>query len=394
MRKIFSHHLRPTAGRAALVIWASGLLLLVLCSLWAMRADRESARERLAVQARNTAVQLAALLAVPAWDVDELSARTIVMAAMEDERIYAIQVQTLQGMLEGQRRNYQWEPVPWDDEMAEDAVAGLSPLRVEGRPVGTVQVYVAPRVSQEEAALVARRELWRFALSAAFWTAGLAVVFRLRRGRRPEAASGGHMPGMPDTVGTSDISQIAGTSGISDICALCGSPVTPAIPGTPATAGMPGTATEVEMAQSALSGTAAQAEACPSAPYGPTPENRAAEELAALLPHAAGEIISPALGLAFMRRHDHVWQITAGMFRHCFAHAPGLMSRLYEEGDSVSLCRLGYLLERAAPCFGAERLAGAAKDMQTALHGPDGLRATLAVEECVLALDEVLDSLR
>lgn len=400
MRNFFSHHLRPTAGRAALVIWASGLLLLALCSLWAMRADREAARERLAVQARNTAVQLAALLAVPAWDVDELSARTIVMAAMEDERIYAIQVQTLQGMLEGQRRNYQWEPVPWDDEMAEDAVAGLSPLRVEGRPVGTVQVYVAPRVSQEEAALVARRELWRFALSAAFWTAGLAVVSRLRRGRRPEAASGGHMPGMlgmPDTVGTPDISHMPGTSGIADICGLCGSPVTPGTPatvGTPATAGMPGTSTEAEMAQPALSGIAAQAEACPNAACGPTTDSRDAEELAALLPHAAGEIISPALGLAFMRRHDHVWQITAGMFRHCFAHAPGLMSRLYEEGDSVSLCRLGYLLERAAPCFGAERLAGAAKDMQTALHGPDGLRATLAVEECVLALDEVLDSLR
>lgn len=355
MRNFFSSHLRLTPGRAALTIWAAGLLLLALCSLWAMRADREAARERLAVQARHTAVQLAALLAVPAWDVDELAARTIVMAAMEDERIYAIRVQTSQGMLEGQRRNYQWEPVPWDDEMAEDAVAGLSPLLVEGRPVGTVLVYVAPRVSHEETALAARRELWRFVLSAAFWTAALVVVFRLRRGRRPEGPAAAHMAG------------------------------TPAMPATPA---------EEEIPQAAESGTAAQAEACPCTADCPTPESRDVAELEALLPHAAGEIISPALGLAFMRRHDHVWQITAGLFRHCFAHAPGLMSRLYEEGDSVSLCRLGYLLERAAPCFGAERLAGAAKDMQTALHGPDGLRATLAVEECVLALDEVLDSLR
>ena len=364
MRNFFSSHLRLTSGRAALAIWGTGLLLLALCSLWAMRADREAARERLAVQARNTAVQLAALLAVPAWDVDELAARTIVMAAMEDERIYAIRVQTSQGMLEGQRRNYQWEPVPWDDEMAEDAVAGLSPLRVEGRPVGTVLVYVAPRVSHEETALAARRELWRFVLSVVFWSAALAVVFRLRRGRRPEDPAAEHM---------------TGTSGI---------------PGTPGTSGIPGSPAEEKIPQAAEPGTAAQAEACPCTADCPTPENRDVAELEALLPHAAGEIISPALGLAFMRRHDHVWQITAGLFRHCFAHAPGLMSRLYEEGDSVSLCRLGYLLERAAPCFGAERLAGAAKDMQTALHGPDGLRATLAVEECVLALDEVLDSLR
>ena len=100
MKKNFPLNLlRVTPGRAALIIWASGLLLLALCSLWAMREDREAARERLTVQARNTAVQLSALLAVPAWDVDELAARTIVMAAMEDERIYAVKVQTPQGML-------------------------------------------------------------------------------------------------------------------------------------------------------------------------------------------------------------------------------------------------------------------------------------------------------
>ena len=42
----------------------------------------------------------------------------------------------------------------------------------------------------------------------------------------------------------------------------------------------------------------------------------------------------------------------------------------------------------------AERLAAAARDMQTALHCPDRERATLAVEECVLALEAVLDALR
>lgn len=361
MKKNFSQNLRITPGRAALAIWASGLLLLALCSLWAMREDSEAARERLAVQARNTAVQLSALLAVPAWDVDELAARTIVMAAMEDERIYAVKVQTPQGMLEGQRRNYQWEPVPWDDEMAEDAVAGLSPLRVEGRPVGTVQVYVAPRVSQEETALAARRELWRFALSSILWTAALAVVFRLRRGRGAETVHVADMPPVPPVSAEAETAQADGV--------FAGS-------------------------ERVLPGTAGRAGACPCGTDRPTPENGNDEGLEGLLPNAAGEIVSPVLGLAFMRRHDHVWQVTAGLFRHCFAHAPGLMSRLYETGDSISLCRLGYLLEKAAPCLGAERLAGAAKNMQTALHGPDGLRATLAVEECVLALDEVLDSLR
>lgn len=359
MKKNFPLNLlRVTPGRAALIIWASGLLLLALCSLWAMREDREAARERLAVQARNTAVQLSALLAVPAWDMDELAARTIVMAAMEDERIYAVKVQTPQGMLEGQRRNYQWEPVPWDDEMAEDAVAGLSPLRVEGRPVGTVQVYVAPRESREETALAARRELWRFVLSGVLWTAALAAVFRLRRARRPEDGQATDL--FPVAAGA-EVPQSEGA---------------PSVP------------------QPALSEAAEQTEVFPCTVAVDAPGSEDGESLEPLLPNTAGEIVSPALGLAFMRRHDHAWLVAAGLFRHSFAHAPGLMSRLYEEGDSTALCRLGYLLEKAAPCLGAERLTGAAKAMQTALHGPDGLRATLAVEECVLALDEVLDSLR
>ena len=111
-------------------------------------------------------------------------------------------------------------------------------------------------------------------------------------------------------------------------------------------------------------------------------------------PLEAGEVVSPALGLAFMRRHDHAWQVTAGLFRHSFAQGPELMGRLYAAGDNAALCRLGDLLERAAPCLGAERLGAAARDMQTALHCPDRERAMLAVEECVLALDAVLDALR
>ena len=188
-----SQRAKIASGRIVLAMWCAGLLVLLLPALWTVRAERETARERLAVEARNTAVQLSALLAVPAWDVDELAARTIVMAAMEDESIYAVKVQTPQGMLEGQRRNYQWEPVPWDDEIDEEAVSGLSPLRVEGRPVGTVEVYVSPRVSQEGAALTARRETWRFALSFLCWTAALAFLWRtrLQRGATGDATGEG-----------------------------------------------------------------------------------------------------------------------------------------------------------------------------------------------------------
>ena len=370
-----SQRAKIASGRVLLALWCAGLLALLLPALWTVRAEREAARERLAVEARNTAVQLSALLAVPAWDVDELAARTIVMAAMEDESIYAVKVETPKGMLEGQRRNYQWEPVPWDDEIDEEAVSGLSPLRVEGQPVGTVKVYVSPRVSQEGAALTARRETWRFALSFLCWTAALAFLWRTCSQREAHGEGGAQSPPQrepknappedapPEDVPPDDAPAVAanGAEALPEAAAPSGQGQSESV------RPCHGDGADVSGAESS-------------------------EPLSA--PLAAGEVVSPALGLAFMRRHDHAWQVTAGLFRHCFAQGPELMGRLYAAGDIAALCRLGDLLERAAPCLGAERLAAAARDMQTALHCPDRERATLAVEECVLALDAVLDALR
>ena len=160
----------------ALAAWAAGLLLFLLLGLWNLNSSRRDAENRLISEAGRTAAQLAALLSLPAWELDELTARTIVMAAMEDDSIYAVKVQTKRGMLEGQRRNYQWEPVPWDDEIAENTVQGMNPLKMEGRTVGSVEVYLSPRLSAEEQALTARREAWRFALAALFWTGALLLL--------------------------------------------------------------------------------------------------------------------------------------------------------------------------------------------------------------------------
>ncbi len=379
-----SQRAKIASGRIVLAMWCAGLLVLLLPALWTVRAERETARERLAVEARNTAVQLSALLAVPAWDVDELAARTIVMAAMEDESIYAVKVQTPQGMLEGQRRNYQWEPVPWDDEIDEEAVSGLSPLRVEGRPVGTVEVYVSPRVSQEGAALTARRETWRFALSFLCWTAALAFLWRtrLQRGATGDATGEGGAQGPlrrePKDVPLADVSpaDVSPDDAPPDDAPAVAATGAEALSETAAPCGQVQAVRVSPCRGDGMDAPGAESSEPPSAPL------------------EAGEVVSPALGLAFMRRHDHAWQVTAGLFRHSFAQGPELMGRLYAAGDNAALCRLGDLLERAAPCLGAERLGAAARDMQTALHCPDRERAMLAVEECVLALDAVLDALR
>ena len=345
--------------RLALIVWAAALLLFLLMGVWNVNEDRQEAENRLGSDAGRMAAQLAALLSLPAWELDELAARTIVMAAMADESIYAIKVQTTKGMLEGQRRNYQWEPVPWDDEIPENSVQGMNPLKMEGRPVGSVEVYLSPRITAEDLAQKARREVARFCLSAAFcslvlllllWHWGdLARVRLLLFERAPLRVGGAGKSGA--AVPADAVTPVADVAKVSAPAeAVSASPVAEAVP--------------VE-----------------------APAAQQSDDI------AAGAVISAELGLAFLRRRPEAWRITAALFDRTFAHAPGLLLRLYTADDAENLCRLGRILEKAAPCVGAERLASAAHTMQWAVNDTDAASAAQAVEECVLALREVLEAL-
>ena len=354
-----SHVLRR---RLALAVWVAALLLFLLLGVWNVNEDRQEAENRLGSEAGRTAAQLAALLSLPAWELDELTARTIVMAAMADESIYAIKVQTTKGMLEGQRRNYQWEPIPWDDEIAENSVQGMNPLKMEGRPVGSVEVYLSPRITDEDLAQKARREVARFCLSALFSTlvllallwhwgdlARLKALLLERTAPRGTAASG----------------------------------TEPAADSTPAVSMEPGLADIFE------SGSARSHALSPQ----PAAEAQGGSAVPLSEDIAAGAVVSAELGRAFLLRRPEAWRVTAGMFGRTFAPAPDLLLRLYALEDAENLCRLGRILEKAAPCVGAERLASAAHAMQWAVNDSDAASAAQAVEECVLALREVLGAL-
>jgi len=354
-----SHVLRR---RLALAVWVAALLLFLLLGVWNVNEDRQEAENRLGSEAGRTAAQLAALLSLPAWELDELTARTIVMAAMTDESIYAIKVQTPRGMLEGQRRNYQWEPIPWDDEIAENSVQGMNPLKMEGRPVGSVEVYLSPRITDEDLAQKARREVARFCLSALFSTlvllallwhwgdlARLKALLLERTAPRGTAASG----------------------------------TEPAADSTPAVSMEPGLADIFE------SGSARSHALSPQ----PAAEAQGGSAVPLSEDIAAGAVVSAELGRAFLLRRPEAWRVTAGMFGRTFAPAPDLLLRLYALEDADNLCRLGRILEKAAPCVGAERLASTAHAMQWAVNDSDAASAAQAVEECVLALREVLSAL-
>ena len=359
-----SHVLRR---RLALAVWGAALLLFLLLGVWNVNEDRQEAENRLGSEAGRTAAQLAALLSLPAWELDELTARTIVMAAMTDESIYAIKVQTPRGMLEGQRRNYQWEPIPWDDEIAENSVQGMNPLKMEGRPVGSVEVYLSPRITDEDLAQKARREVARFCLSALFSTlvllallwhwgdlARLKALLLERTAPRGTAASGAE----------------------------------PAADSAHAAASGPGLADIFESGSAGNS--AARSHEASSQP---TAEAQGGSTAPLREDIAAGAVVSAELGRAFLLRRPEAWRVTAGMFGRTFAPAPDLLLRLYALDDAENLCRLGRILEKAAPCVGAERLASAAHAMQWAVNDSNAASAAQAVEECVLALREVLGAL-
>ena len=355
--------------RLALIVWAAALLLFLLMGLWNVNEDRQEAENRLSSEAGRTAAQLAALLSLPAWELDELAARTIVIAAMADESIYAVKVQTNRGLLEGQRRNYQWEPVPWDDEIAENSVQGMNPLKMEGRPVGSVEVYLSPRLTDEDLAQKARREVARFSLSAAFctlvllallWHWGDLARLRLLLFDRSPGRLDAPFAGQGDAPANTPGDTLVNTAGGAD------SPPAPAV----------------------VDGNAAVAA---------SPQAVPAAQVAASAPQSdgitAGAVISAELGHAFLLRRPEAWRITAGLFGRTFAHAPNLMLRLYAAEDAENLCRLGRILEKAAPCVGAERLTSAAHAVQWAINGADAGSVARTVEECVLALREVLDAL-
>ena len=66
--------------------------------------------------------------------------------------------------------------MPWDGEITENTVQGMSPLRREGQPVGTVEVYLARRLVQEGSDKVMQRETWRFIINTLLLSVFLAAL--------------------------------------------------------------------------------------------------------------------------------------------------------------------------------------------------------------------------
>lgn len=172
----------------ALAVWGIGLVLFFCLAWWNIKNSRNDSENRLLSEAGRTASQIASLLSSERNQLEESGVKGIVTAAMEDDNIYALKIESRDGLIEGQRRNYLWEPVAWDDEITENCVQGMSPIRIGGRTEGMVEVWLSPRLSAEENSLLKKRENWRLLLVSLVWTSVLLLIFwqwgefgRLRR---------------------------------------------------------------------------------------------------------------------------------------------------------------------------------------------------------------------
>lgn len=326
---------RKRRAFAAVAVWLGGIGLFLGFALWNISTSRLDDENRLISEAGRTAAQLASLLSLPGWNLDAGTAGAIISGAMEDDRIYAVRIRNSNGFEEGQRRNYLWEPVPWDDEIAENCAQGMNPIRVGGEYAGTVDVWLSPRLNEEENALLSQREWMRFLCFLILWTAAFFMVLwqwgDLRRLKRYMAGDG--------------------DSGENK--------------------------RESEAPEKIILGLSRQESA----------EKREKDN------SAPGKIVDAVLGRKYQQTHPDSFRVTAVMFRQTFSRGPALISRLYAEGETAGLCHLGRMLEQAAPCIGAERLTAAAKNMQNALNDPECEAKALPVEECASALEDVLNAL-
>lgn len=318
----------------ALAIWAMGLLLFIALGIWNMKTSQENTENRLLGEAGRIASQLAALVSLPTREPDEAISRAIVAGAMEDEHIYAVKIETRNGVKEGQRRNYLWEPILWDDEIAENCIQGMTPLKYDGKTIGSVEVWLSPRQINEEETQIFGHETTRFIILAFFWTGALFLLLwafgEVHRFRRQLAVR---------------------------------------------TVSAKRTVPEEQPVLFRLG------------------EDKSKDGADNSTENTIKNACDQVAGRIYQRKNPESWNVTAGLFRQTFSRAPELMSMLYSNSEFAGLCHLGRMLEKAAPCLGANRLYEAARGMQKALNDPDSLERASSVEECANALEDVLASL-
>lgn len=315
-----------------ILIWMAGILVFLCLGIWNFYTAEKDTENRLLGEAGRIAAQLSSLVAQYPDLTNSVQIRSMIAGVMEDENIYAVKVILREGISEGWRRNYLWEPIVWDDEIAENCIQGMTPLRKDGKTVGAVEIWLSPRQIDEEEQKLFSHERTRFLILAIFWTLALWLMlkygFSFKRIKRQWEGIKGS-PYANETRSGSEIEPL----GLS----------------------------------------ARQGEN--SSPRDFTLSNQ-------------------DLGRRYQRKNPDSWLVFAGLFRQTFAHGPELINKLYANNELAGLCHLGRILEKVAPCLGSIKLLEAAKNMQESLNNPASRDKASSVEKCSRILEELLLSLK
>ena len=335
-------HIKTQAGRrlaGAILVWLAAIGIACFMGFAEERLVRDVLDQELAAEAARSATGIGAVASMPGWTMDETLARSLVMRVMEDRRLYAVVIRAEDRMLEGQRRGWRGL-VPWDDEMTEETVQGMSIRRgPDGDEVGTVEVYlptrlVAAQMEEVRHAIYARTALWVVFATAALllflWFTGDLCLARI---------------GQADKLG-----QAAR-----------------------------------QARQTRQDGDEADAAAAGR------PSGRPALDASQRDIYHDG--IEPSDGRRFVADNSEGWSAVADGFRRAWRDAPDRLAVLFRQNDAGGLAREALELRTAALSLGAHRLAEQSGLVARALAGAGEASPAAALQDCRRELERVLDAL-
>ncbi|MBQ1420474.1 MAG: hypothetical protein IIZ02_03515 [Desulfovibrio sp.] len=328
-------HIKTQAGRrlaGATLVWLAAIGIACFMGFAEERLVRDVLDQELAAEAARSATGIGAVASMPGWTMDETLARSLVMRVMEDRRLYAVVIRAEDRMLEGQRRKGR-ALVPWDNEMTEETVQGMSIMRdAEGGDAGTVEVYlptrlVAVQMAEVRQAVYAGLALWVVFATAALllflWYTGDLCLARLVR-KASEAQTGDWS--LPPR--SSDLQEAQGAEG-----------------------------------RTAL-------DACSRDTY--------------------HDGIKSSDGRRFVADSPDGWTAVAEGFRRAWRDAPDRLAVLFRQNDAGSVAKEALALRAAALSLGAHRLAEQSMLLARALAGAGETTPACALQDCRRELERVL----
>ena len=320
-------------GCIAIFLWALALISTLIMTAWNIHNFEKQEERNLSMQAEQVADQLANWLSslIVRDRLENSTVKNFVAKVMNSSSVYAVKVvDQYGGLLSWQIQGKYNDLEKWDSQFLEGMPRAICPVSVRGRIFGTLEVYIYAENTADFVSSVKIKQIV-YAFVVFLFITFCLLVYLLQRGDIRVPPSKFLYKYLPF---------------IYHFC--------------------------------------------------PEPETALEQEdpLEAMITHAQAQQI---VNVEAARNHQNddpaAVNVTLGLFRQVFCHAPEIMARLLVEEKADELLHLATLLEAAAPCIGAESLRQSAAGMRMALESPHAGDLYLAIKRCQFDLENVLQVL-